>query len=419
MKPKGKNKSKANYVNNKVFTWWTEHQSTKKSPSFTLINYLKFTNFREIFKYIQLPLANLQDQTECSLSLCVYICVCVKRYQMEKYWASFAMKGRSEIIRSSVYIFLSNYHYFTISALLAFPFSATILIIQALVPFSSLLVLIQNRLQDLLYVAGLPPSSEFFNIFSIKLSQTITSSILVLPFAFSFLLIAKASVIKALSQQKQLPNSLKVSSFIPNLYPIFSTQICNSLLIISVNATLITILSIAFNCLDILDLLSTPTSILLFSAAAAVLYSVFLANAFVIGSLALVSSGMDSEGGYMSIIKACVLIRGRNSKAISLALPLNIALAAIEALFHYRVVEAFYSTGFPTFSMTLEWIVIAYLYSIFIVLDTIISCMFYKSCKTASYVEDQENRCSYYIDISQEAEEHIIRLYKPFFEIWL
>lgn len=317
------------------------------------------------------------------------------------------MKGTSKIIRSSVYIFLSNYHYFTFSALFALPFSATILITQALVPYASILLPIQNRLQALLYAAGLPPSSEFFNILSVKLSETITSSILVLPFAFSFLLIAKASVIKALSQQNtSLPP--QITSFIPILSSIFLTQIWNSLLILSVNATSISIISIAFNFLDVFNLLSTPTSILLFSAAAALLYSIFLANAFIIGNLASVSSGMETKGGYMSIIKACVLIRGRNSKAISLALPLNMAFAAIEALFQYRVVGAFSSTGFPTFSMTLEWLVIAYLYSIFIVLDTIISCMFFKSCKTAFYVEDQEIRFSHYVDISQEDQEHII-----------
>ncbi|WOH05322.1 hypothetical protein DCAR_0624738 [Daucus carota subsp. sativus] len=316
------------------------------------------------------------------------------------------MEGTGKNIRSSVYLFLSNYHYFTISALFALPFSATILITQALVPFSNLLPPIQLRLQALLFAAGLPPSSQFFSILSIKLSQTITSSILVLPFAFSFLLFAKASVIKALSQPKpSLPP--KISSFTPILKPIFSTQICNSVLILSVNATSLSIIAIAFNCLDAFNLISSPRSISLFSAAAALLYSIFLSNAFIISNLALVLSGSESKGGYLSILKACVLIRGRNSKAILLALPLNMALAAIEALFQYRLVEAFSSTKFPNFSMTLEWIIIAYLYSIFIVLDTIISCMFYKSCEAVFFVEDQETRFCHYIDISQEDQEHI------------
>lgn len=317
------------------------------------------------------------------------------------------METSYKIIRSSIFIFLSNYHYFTISAILALPFSASVLLSQALVPSSSLLSPIQIRLQRLLNAAGLPQSSEFFDILSLKLSQTITSMILVLPFTFSFLLIAKASIIKALSQQKPSP-PLKISSCIPILKPIFSTQVWTSLLILSANATSFSFLSIAFNCLDVYKLLSSSTSVVLFSAAAAILYSIILANAFVISNLAFVLSGMEAKGGYVSILKACVLIKGRNSKAISLALPLNMALAAIEALFLYRGAVVFSSNGFPTFSMTLEWIVIAYLYSIFIVLDTIISCMFFKSCKTAFWVEHQEHRYSYSIDILKENQDHII-----------
>ncbi|KAK1357699.1 Actin-binding FH2 protein [Heracleum sosnowskyi] len=317
------------------------------------------------------------------------------------------METTGKIIRSSIYIFLSNYHYFTISAILALPFSASVLLSQALVPPSSLLPPIQIRLQSLLSAAGLPPSSEFFDILSLKLSQTITSTILVLPFTFSFLLIAKASIIKALSQQKPSP-PLKISSFISILSPIFSTQIWTSLLILSANATSFSILSIAFNCLDVYKLLTTSTSLVLFSAAAAIIYSIILANAFVISNLALVFSGMEAKGGYISILKACILIKGRNSKAISLALPLNLALAAIEALFLYRAAVVFSSNQYPNFSMTLEWIVIAYLYSIFIVLDTIISCMFFKSCKTAFLVEDQGNRYSHCIDISEGKQDHMI-----------
>ncbi|KAL1814775.1 hypothetical protein ACET3Z_017349 [Daucus carota] len=293
------------------------------------------------------------------------------------------METTGKIIRSSIYIFLSNYHYFTISAILALPFSASVLLSQALIPSSTLLPPIQIRLQALLNAAGLPSSSEIFNIFSLKLSQTITSTVLVLPFTFSFLILAKASVIKALSQQK--PSQIKIFSFISILNPIFSTQIWTSLLILSANATSFSILTIAYNFLDLYKLLSTSTSIVLFSAAAALLYSIILANAFVISNLALVLSGMETKGGYISLLKACVLIKGRNSKAISLALPLNLALAAIEALFQYRAVAVLSSNGFPNFSMTLECIVIAYLYSIFIVLDTIISCMFFKSCKTAFF----------------------------------
>lgn len=325
--------------------------------------------------------------------------------QMEEYFSSsIPMEKTGKIFRRSIYTFLSNYQYFTTVALVAFPFSASILLSQSqsLVHYSSLLPPIHNRLQSLVYAAGLPPSSDFFTILSLKLSQTITSTILVLPFTLSFLLVAKASIIHALTQQKLSPQ-LKISSFISLYNPILLTKICNSLVILSANATSFSILSVAFNTLEYFNLLSSPKSVLFLSAAGAVLYSIILANALIICNLALVLSGMEKSGGYISILKACVMIRGRNSTAITLALPLNMALAAIEALFQYRVMGAYSHKGFPTSSMVLEWMFIAYLYSIFIVLDTVISCVFFKSCKTAFRTEDDdESRYYYQIEISKE-----------------
>lgn len=92
---------------------------------------------------------------------------------------------------------------------------------------------------------------------------------------------------------------------------------------------------------------------------------------------------MELNGGFISILKSCVMIRGRTSIALTLSLPVNIALAGIEALFQFRVVKAYSDSGMnkPTSSMVLEGLFIAYLYSILIVLDVVIGCVFFKSCK--------------------------------------
>lgn len=92
---------------------------------------------------------------------------------------------------------------------------------------------------------------------------------------------------------------------------------------------------------------------------------------------------MELNGGSISILKSCVMIRGRTSIALTLSLPVNIALAGIEALFQFRVVKAYSDSGMnkPTSSMVLEGLFIAYLYSILIVLDVVIGCVFFKSCK--------------------------------------
>ncbi|GMJ15207.1 hypothetical protein like AT5G61340 [Hibiscus trionum] len=92
---------------------------------------------------------------------------------------------------------------------------------------------------------------------------------------------------------------------------------------------------------------------------------------------------MEKFGRYIAILKACVLIKRRT---LTLAVSGNLVLAAIEALFHYCVVSRAYGYGhsgdFCGFSMGLEEVLIAYLYSIFVVVDTVVSSMFFKNCKS-------------------------------------
>ncbi|XVE56884.1 hypothetical protein DITRI_Ditri04bG0046200 [Diplodiscus trichospermus] len=318
------------------------------------------------------------------------------------------MEKASKILRRSIYTFLQNYQYLTATAaLLAFPYSASILLSQLFVPSSPLLPTIHNRLMVLFQAAGFPSSMEFFTVLSLKISQTISSSVFALPFTLSFLLIAKSSIIQLLNQHK--PNFPPSFSSVVSLYkPFLATHICNFLLLLSANATAFSLLFFAFNFLDGLEF-SSPSWLVFLSASGAVLYSIILANALIICNLALVSSGMERSGGYLAILKACVLIRGRTSTALALAVPVNLALAAIEALFHYRVVIAYHNGDITSFPMALEGILIAYLYSIFIVLDTVVSCMFFKSCKTACLIE-QECIYSYRIEIEEKDGNAFVKL---------
>ncbi|KAJ8753342.1 hypothetical protein K2173_019741 [Erythroxylum novogranatense] len=301
-----------------------------------------------------------------------------------------------KIIRRSIYTLLQNYHYFTTTtALLAFPFSATILLSHTFIPSSSssLLQLIYSRLEAFFEAAGFPRSSGFFTLINLKLSQTISANIFTLPFTLTFLLVAKASVIQALNHHKPClqPSFSSVISIFSHL---FVTYVWNSFLIISANATAFCLLFFIFSFLEGLGYY-TPTCLLFLSASGAVLYSIILANTLIICNLSLVLSGFEKSGGHMAILKACIMIRDRASTALTIALPVNMGMAGIEALFQYRIGE---KSGIL---MGLEATLIAYMYSILIVLDTIMNCQFYRSCKASSCV-DQEWKYAYRIEISEE-----------------
>ncbi|GFZ03555.1 hypothetical protein Acr_16g0001790 [Actinidia rufa] len=284
------------------------------------------------------------------------------------------MKRTGRILRKSIHTFLKNYQFFTTtSLLLALPFSLAILLSQALVPFSPLLPTIHNRLRSLFDAADFPPSSEFLTILNLKLSQTITSSILVLPFTLSFLLMSKATIIHSLNHHKPSLNP-SFSSFVSIFNPMLFTQVCNFFIILSANATCFFLLCIAFNFLEGLGYSSPKNP----------------PPCFCFWRRSLLHSPCK-----------CPHCVGRTSTALVLAIPINMALGAVEALFQYRVVRAYYTDRSPTCSMALEGIFIAYLYSMVIVIDTIVSCVFFKSCKS-DFQLDQERRYCYRIEIDDQ-----------------
>lgn len=104
------------------------------------------------------------------------------------------------------------------------------------------------------------------------------------------------------------------------------------------------------------------------------------------------------------------MIKRRTPTALSLALYINITLAAIEALFQFRVASVYANsrTSNPSTLMVFEELLIAYLYSIIITLDTITGCMFYKSFKLEAFknVVDQEQgtRFGSCLEVKQEEE---------------
>ncbi|KAK4395932.1 hypothetical protein Sango_1747500 [Sesamum angolense] len=172
------------------------------------------------------------------------------------YYSSFPMGKASRIMRKSVFTFLQNFQFFTSApSLLAVPFAVSALLSQPLVSSSSLFPLVHGRLRSVFLAAGFPPSSELFVILNLKLSQTVLSFLVVFPFTLSFLLLAKASVIRALEHQKT-PQRRAFYSWIMIFNPLFITQLCNSLFILSVNATCFCLLVISFNLFDVLGLSS-------------------------------------------------------------------------------------------------------------------------------------------------------------------
>ncbi|XVF58334.1 hypothetical protein PTKIN_Ptkin07bG0057900 [Pterospermum kingtungense] len=294
---------------------------------------------------------------------------------------SVLMDCTGKIIRTSIHTLLKYFHYFTtIPLLLLLPFSASVLLSQTLFKYYS-------PLSEPIY-------AQFDSIFDLPAPGTVFPFVFSLPFALSSFIIAKASIIQAMNQPKpSFP--IPFFSFMSLYKPLLSTHLLSLILIIAINSATFSLLFISLNSLKPFWL---PYISLILPAFGAVVYS-FLANAVIVSNLALVVAGMGSCKGHVAIYKACLLRKGKNSMVLLLFLPINLGLVSVEALFQFRVIRVFQICGGLTSSLAMEGLFIAYLYSLLIVLDTIICCLFYKSCESNPMASDQIHRRYYEYDI--------------------
>ncbi|TVU49556.1 hypothetical protein EJB05_00869, partial [Eragrostis curvula] len=147
---------------------------------------------------------------------------------------------------------------------------------------------------------------------------------------------------------------------------------------LSVNAAVFSLLLLAFGAADLLGLATSPTCNAALSAAGAVAYSLAVGVATVVCNLAVVVAAMErGRAGHGAVLRACVLVRGRVSTALAVALPTNLGMAAAEALFQLRVVARRRSAA----GRLGEAFSIAYIHALCVVLEIIVSCMFYRSCR--------------------------------------
>lgn len=321
-----------------------------------------------------------------SMSFLSFLVPCHKQFlsspsQMEETPSADMDIRATKIVRRSIFIFLKYYQYFTTTpVLLMLPFSVFVLLSQAFSSSSSSPLCAIPAL-------GISPSLRLFLVCDFGVSYGIFSYVFSLPFTLSSLVIAKGYIIQALNQHKMVvPPSFP--SLVSLYKPLFLTQCCNSVINITANAVAFSVLIMGFHALESLGF-SSKNPLLLFVAGS--LSYLFLANTFVICNFALVVTGMENCSGYSAVFKACSLVRrvGNSGALLLVALCGNLGSAAVGALFLYRIVRGYHLRGRQGFvSMALEGLLIAYLHSLIIILDTIVSCFFFKSYKSTFQKDD-------------------------------
>ncbi|KAG6527791.1 uncharacterized protein LOC122043664 [Zingiber officinale] len=286
------------------------------------------------------------------------------------------MAAAMKTIRRAFLAFFRSYPAFAgTAALLSFPFSAASLLAHSLGRSSpALLRPVSSRLGLLFHATGFPPS-HLFTLLHSRLSLSIFASAATLPFDLTFLVLAQAAVVRVIYRR---PTSTPSLFSLRRLYPALAlTHLRNALFVLAANAAVLSILCLAFNALATLRL-STGAAILAVSASGVILYSFSVASASAACNLATVISASEGGAGWRALREALAVVRGRTATAVALSLPASLGTAAIEALFRFRVAAARPCQA----QVVWEALVIIYMRSLLLVLDTIIACVFINECSS-------------------------------------
>ncbi|KAI3417208.1 uncharacterized protein J3R85_014688, partial [Psidium guajava] len=264
------------------------------------------------------------------------------------------MERAVRIIRRSIHSFLKKIDSFNTPILILLPYSASLLLSRSLFPATETT--------------------------SLSLPQSLFRAVPSCALALTFLAMAKSRVIQALTDRHDPSLS---SSF--SLYKrLVKLQFLHTSLALAADA-----------------IASVPHGFLFFSRSQGTLLALtswtvscaIAANLSAVCHVALAIAGIENCSAPEAIRRACSP-RCREPAALLIALPHYFCFAAVEALcrFRYRSVIEDRSAGRPYLAMASEGVVISWMYSVVVVLDTIACGLYVKSCESSTRADEGANR---------------------------
>lgn len=283
-----------------------------------------------------------------------------------------------EILRETVRILRYNLTGFmAILAVLICPVSAVLL--------SNVLVnqsLVRRLTLRLLLVAkscGLP-LKPFIKHSSQKLSEMVISVTLCFPLFITLSLLSKAAVVYSVdcTYSRKKFDSSKFYVIVSNIWKRVVMTYLWVCLIISSFLTLFIVLLVVVS--SVFLVMGFPSDLILYPAmVVGFLFSIIIANAIIICNIAIVISVLEDVSGPQALLRSSSLIKGQTQVGLLIFLGSTIGMAFIEGLFEHRVKTLSYGDGS---SRIWEGPLLVLMYSFVVLIDSMMSAVFYFSCKS-------------------------------------
>ncbi|KAL2904056.1 U-box domain-containing protein 25 [Bienertia sinuspersici] len=285
-----------------------------------------------------------------------------------------------EILRETVRILRYNCGGFmAIAALLICPVSA--------VQLSNLLVdhsIVRRLTIRLLLIArtsGLP-LNPIVKQSCQKFSEMAVSTVVCFLFYVTLSLLSKAAVVYSVdcTYSKKQFDASKFCVIVSKLWKrVVVTYVWACMVIVGV-VTLFLVLLIAI-CNVFLVSGFIPDLVVYPGIVVGLVFSVVFANAIIICNIAVVISVLEDASGPQALLRSSILIRGQTQVGLLMYLGSTIGMAFVQGLFEHRVKTLSYGDGS---SRIWEGPLLVIMYSFVVLIDYMMTAVFYFSCRSYS-----------------------------------
>ncbi|XVE53177.1 hypothetical protein DITRI_Ditri02bG0182900 [Diplodiscus trichospermus] len=283
-----------------------------------------------------------------------------------------------EILRETVRILRYNSSGFMIiAALLICPVSAVLM--SNLLVDQSIVKRLTVRLLLAAKTSGLP-LRPFIKQSCQRFAETAVSSATCFPLFITMSLLSKAAVVYCVdcTYSRKSADVLKFLVIIRKFWRrLVSTYVWTSMVIVGCVTTFFVFLVAACSILSAIGF--THDLIVYAVITMGLIFSVIFANAIVVCNFGIVICVLEEVSGLQALLRAGVLIKGQTQVGLLIFLGSTIGLAFVEGLFEHRVKTLSYGDGS---SRIWEGPLLVIMYSFVVLVDSMMSTVFYFSCRS-------------------------------------
>ncbi|KAL6573482.1 hypothetical protein OROHE_001941 [Orobanche hederae] len=283
-----------------------------------------------------------------------------------------------EILRETVRILRYNSTGFmAIAALLICPVSVVVL--SNVLVDQTLVKRLALRLMLVAKSSGLP-LGPFIKHSCHKLSEVLVSVTMCFPLFITVSLLSKAAVVYSVdctySRKK-----FDYSKFYVIISKIWKRIVFTYIWVCAVVSGCLTLfLVVLLVVTNVFLTMGFPSDSILYPATVVgFLFSIIIANAIIICNIGVVISVLEDVSGPQALLRSSSLIRGQTQVGLLIFLGSTMGMAFVEGLFEHRVKTLSYGDGS---SRIWEGPLLVLMYSFVVLIDSMMSAVFYFSCKS-------------------------------------